>query len=164
PTTFSNDIYGLDFGFNDPSVLIHAVYKEREVWLEQLIFRSGLTNQELIKEIMDVIPENKRNKPIYADTAEPDRIKEMRQKGLYIKEAKKSVKEGIDFVKRMKLHITKDSLETLKEIKGYSYKKDTKRNLTLDDPIPYADHSMDSIRYCLFTHLHNVATYRVRWI
>ena len=164
PDTFSNDIYGLDFGFNAPSSLVHGVYKEREVWIEELIHRKDLTNTQLIEEMKKAIPENKRNRPIYADSAEPDRIKEIRQAGFNCKTALKDVKNGIDFVKRMKMHITEDSSELIKELKGYSYKKDTKRNLILDEPIPYADHGCDSCRYMIFTHLHNIATYRVRWL
>lgn len=164
PDTFSNDIYGLDFGFNAPSSLVHGVYKEREVWVEELLHRTGLTNTQLIEEMKKAIPENKRNRPIYADSAEPDRIKEIRQAGFNCKAALKDVKDGIDFVKRMKMHITEDSSELIKELKGYSYKKDSKRNLILDEPIPYADHGCDSCRYMIFTHLHNVATYRVRWL
>ncbi|MFA6358930.1 MAG: phage terminase large subunit, partial [Candidatus Omnitrophota bacterium] len=136
-----NDIYGLDFGFNSPSALTHGVYKEREVWEEVLLYKTGLTNSQLIEELKKVIPENKRNRPIYADSAEPDRIKEIRQAGFNCKQALKDVKDGIDFVKRMKVHIVESSLEMIKEKRSYSYKKDTKRNLILDEPIPFNDHT-----------------------
>lgn len=164
PKDFGNDIYGLDFGYNAPCALTHAVYKEREIWEEELLYQTGLTNAQLIKKLEELIPDNKRHRPIYADSAEPDRIKEIRLAGFNCRPALKNVKDGIDFVKRVKIHITEESISILKEKKSYSWKKDNKRNLIIDEPIPYNDHCMDSERYMLYSHLYNIASYRVRWL
>jgi phage terminase large subunit len=55
-------------------------------------------------------------------------------------------------VKRQKLHITKDSVNLLKEISGYKYRED-KNKVTLEEPLKFNDHLMDALRYGLYTHL-----------
>ena len=60
--------------------------------------------------------------------------------------------EGIDFVKRFKLHIHPRCVNTIKEIQGYSYRKDRNGNI-LDEPVKAFDHAMDAMRYAIYSHL-----------
>jgi len=43
---------------------------------------------------------------IYADSSEPARIEEISRAGFDIRPADKSVKDGIDFCKRRKVHVS----------------------------------------------------------
>jgi phage terminase large subunit len=83
---------------------------------------------------------------IYADSAEPDRIEEINRAGWTCYPANKDVKMGIDVVKRQVLYITKDSLDLIKEIRNWSYRKDRDGNV-LEEPSKVMDHLMDSLRY-----------------
>ena len=86
---------------------------------------------------------------IFADSAEPQRIEEIYRAGFDIHPARKiSVRDGIDFVKRFKLYIDKESTNIIKEIKFYSYKVD-KNGKVLDEPVKLNDHAMDAIRYAI---------------
>ena len=64
---------------------------------------------------------------------------------------KNSVKDGIDFIKRHKLHITNDSINLLREITGYKWKQDKDGNV-LDEPVKFKDHLLDAMRYAIYTH------------
>ena len=169
-------VYGLDFGFNAPSALIQCkIFKNGHssftVYEKQLIYKNKLTNSQLIQEMNRVIPEEDRGRaPIYADSAEPDRIKEIKNAGLgfVVKEATKNVKDGIDFVKRLDVKIHELSMDILKEKRGYLWK--TKRAVqgndlqVLDEPVGLNDHLMDAERYALYSHLKGANNIKVRWL
>ena len=156
PDNPDETIYGLDFGFNNPSSFIKICTKDQIHYVHELLYETHLTNQQLIERLktFDI-----GYSPIYADNAEPARIEEICQAGFLCLPAEKEVKDGIDYVKRHKLHITKDSVNVLKEIGGYTYRKD-KDNHILEEPVKFNDHTMDAIRYALYTHYgHEQTTY-----
>jgi len=156
PDNPDETIYGLDFGFNNPSSFIKICTKDQIHYVHELLYETHLTNQQLIERLktFDI-----GYSPIYADTAEPARIEEICQAGFLCLPAEKEVKDGIDYVKRHKLHITKDSVNVLKEIGGYTYRKD-KDNHILEEPVKFNDHTMDAIRYALYTRYgHEQTTY-----
>jgi phage terminase large subunit len=148
-------IYGLDFGFNVPSSFLEISIKEYDIYIRELIYETGLTNADLINKISSL--GINRTAEIYADAAEPDRIEEIDRAGYNVKPAMKDVKDGIDCVKRFKLHVLKDSVNVIKEIRSYKWKKD-KNDRVLDEPVKYNDHSMDAKRYGIYTHMHDRAT------
>jgi phage terminase large subunit len=144
--------YGLDFGYNVPTALVKLSIDGRDVSIDEKLYRTQLTNSALIAQLSSIIPESERgNAPIYADVAEPDRIREIREAGFWCVEADKSVKPGIDYVKSCRLHITDGSDNILKEVKGYSYRTDRNGNV-LDEPVKFSDHTMDAIRYAVWTY------------
>jgi len=152
PKTFKEVIYGMDFGFNDPSVLLEIGEYDSEYYIKELLYQRGLTNSDLIKKLIIMIPlKHRRNRIIYADNAEPARIEEINRAGFICKPADKSVKDGIDFCRRNKLHLDAGSNNLVKEIQSYKY-KETKDGDTLEDPLKFNDHTCDSFRYALYTH------------
>lgn len=149
------ELYGVDFGFNAPSVIMKICVTDWDAVIQEKIYQTGLTNEDLISRLDDIVPRIARQKyPIYCDSAEPQRIEEIKRAGFRVKGADKSVTAGIDTVKRFKLHIVEDSLNTLKEIRGYSYMVG-KDEIALDKPIAFNNHAMDAIRYGLHTHFVN---------
>lgn len=152
PDNVDEEIYSLDFGFNNPSCLLKIGIKDsKHVYIQELIYESKLTNGQLIEKTEDLVEEEKVDKEhlFKADSAEPDRIQEFSNAGFFItpcRKGKNSVKDGIDVVKRKKLHITKDSVNVIDEIQAYKWKEDKEGN-TLDEPVKFKDHGMDAIRY-----------------
>lgn len=142
-------IYGLDFGYNNPTALTKVCIKDNAFYCQEMLYQSYLTNQQLIERLKSLI--SPADAYIYADSAEPQRIEEIKQAGFNIRPALKDIKKGIDIIKSHALYITKDSVNILKEIKSYSFKE--KNGLALDEPIKFADHAMDSIRYACHSHL-----------
>jgi len=141
--------YGLDFGYNVPTALVKCCLKDgNQLWVDELIYQTYLTNSELIIRMKDLLP---AHASIYADAAEPQRIAEIRKAGLNCKSADKSVKDGIDKMKRMKVFVTRRSTNILKERQGYKWKEDANGNL-VDEPVKFNDHALDAIRYAVHTH------------
>lgn len=79
---------------------------------------------------------------IYADSARPDAIEEIRRAGYRIQGADKSVIMGINKVKSKPLVITKNSLNLKREIKQYKW-MDNKQ----DTPVKFMDDGLDAARY-----------------
>lgn len=141
-------IYGLDFGFNNPSALIEIGIKDKECYLCELLYETHLTNSELISRLKELID---KRYTIYADNAEPARIEEIKQAGFKIRPANKSVKDGIDHVKSQIIHIDKNSTNLINEFHGYKYREDRDSNV-LEEPVKFRDHLLDAARYALYTY------------
>ena len=156
-------LYGMDFGFNDPSVLVRCKVKDQEIHTEEMIYQRGLTNSQLIEMMKKVIPEEDKMRPIYCDSAEPQRIKEMRLAGLNVREAQKNVYDGITLLKRFNIFVQQASFNTIKEFQAYSWKTD-KNSRPLDEPIEFMDHSMAALRYAIYSHFRGSGVYNIRWI
>ncbi len=149
PETFDERFGGLDFGFNNPASATFVGMKDDEPWVREIVYQSRLTNAQLIDKVKEEFPQWKR--VLWrADEAEPDRIQEFKDAGFTIEAApkgKNSLRDGIDFCKRRKWHIDENSINVVKEVRGYKWKE--KDGLVLDEPVKFMDHAMDSIRYAI---------------
>lgn len=144
---YESTIYGCDFGFNNPTALLEVNVKDGEYYERELLYRTHLTNQDLIAELKRLV---KPNCAIYADSAEPARIEEISRAGFDIRPADKSVKDGIDHVKSQRIHIDANSPNLIAEKRGYKYREDRNGNV-LDEPVKFRDHLMDCERYAIYT-------------
>lgn len=150
-------IYGLDFGFVHPNVLlkIGIDMEHLTLYVTQLLYQTGMTNDDLKKEMKKLILEEDRGREIYADSAEPDRIEEIYQEGFNIHSADKgpkSVVNGIDCVNRFKVVSREENVKFNTDMKSYKRKVDRK-GVTQEDPVKFRDHGPDALRYPVFTHL-----------
>uniref|UniRef100_A0A6M3JRC0 Putative terminase n=1 Tax=viral metagenome TaxID=1070528 RepID=A0A6M3JRC0_9ZZZZ len=133
--------YGLDFGYTNPSAMVQVVVSGGKLFWNELVYLAKLTNADLIERLSHY-----ERADIYADSAEPDRIEEICRAGLNAYPANKDVKMGLDICRRHPINITGESTHILSEIKAYSYKRDKNGNV-LEEPVKFADHSMDAARY-----------------
>jgi phage terminase large subunit len=154
PYNKGQTVYGLDFGFNNPSALVEVTFYDNTLYWRELLYQSKLTNADLI-DALKGIPEL-RGQKIIADAAEPQRIEEISRAGFKIQPAFKIVKDTIDFVKSKPLRIHSESSNLLREIKRYSWKTDKTGKITgkvgslLDEVIKFDDHCLDAGRYASF--------------
>ena len=144
---FKEKIYGVDFGYNNPNAVIEAGIKDNEYYLSERLYETHMTNQDLIVKLKEII--KPRNSTIIADSAEPARIDEIKRAGFDIHPASKSVKDGIDHIKSQKLHINKNSINLISELRGYKYKEDKDGNI-LEDQVKFRDHLTDAMRYAIY--------------
>jgi phage terminase large subunit len=148
--TFDRTIYGCDFGYNAQTAITECglITNTNDVYLTEKLYRSEMTNKDLIGWIKNNLPSGSI---IFCDSAEPNRIAEMKQAGINARQSDKSVKDGIDFCRRKKLLIDSNSINLIKEIQSYTYKTD-RAGQVLDEPVKFNDHLCDSFRYALYTH------------
>ena len=133
--------YGLDFGFTHPTALMKIVMSNQKLYWHEMLCQTQLTNSDLIERLTHF-----ERGDIYADWAEPQRIKEIRNAGFTVIEANKDVKLGLDLCRRQTINITKGSITTLKQLRGYHRKKDS-NGVILDDPVKLEDDTIDAGRY-----------------
>jgi phage terminase large subunit len=145
--------FGLDFGFsNDPSSLI-AVYEwNNKIICDERIYSTGLLNTDIIR----LMTQDKRL-PIWADSAEPKSIEEIRRSGFNIKSVEKgkdSIVYGISVLQDKEILVTKPSINLIKELRSYSWDKD-KAGKKLNKPIDDFNHAIDALRYFAMMHFKN---------
>ena len=138
--------YGLDFGFSsDESCLLKTYKKDNDLYVQELLYETGLTNPDLANRFADL--DLDRRSEIYADSSEPKSIEEIYRLGWNIKGKKKyEIKYGIDLIRRHNLHITKDSKNGILELRNYKYIEDKNGNLT-NKPMDGQVHFCDALRY-----------------
>ena len=143
-------VYGLDFGYNDPTALICVGVDEEEkiLYIFDEHYQSGMTN----KDIADMLIYKQLHKyEIIADSAEPKSLEELRRNGIRrIKGAKKgkdSIINGIKKVNEYKIIVHPKCENTIIELSNYVW--DSKNGIVLDKPIDDYCHLMDSLRYSL---------------
>jgi phage terminase large subunit len=157
PADCHDIVYGLDFGFNHPSALVKVGFAKNNAgilscYVDEQLYMSKLTNDDLVYLMKTECGMTKRSGRIFAETARPEAIEEIRRAGMDIKEAMKAVDEGIKMVKSMPLYITSRSTNVLKEIKSYKWKVD-KDGKVLDEPVKFNDDAMDAMRYAIYTRM-----------
>lgn len=142
-----DEIWGLDFGYNNPSALVQVRIIENDIYVRERFYESLVTNTGRIEALKQLGV----NATIYADSAEPEFIEEIYQAGFDVQKANKDVQKGIDSIKSRRLFITTDSVNLIKEIKSYKYREDMHGRI-LEDPVKTNDHLCDAMRYAVHTH------------
>jgi len=139
-------LYGLDFGFaTDPTAMVKVQKRGKKLWVEELIYHQGLTNQDLAQ----LMENNKVDKAavIIADSADPKSIEELRRLGYRnIRGAVKgsdSVRAGIQKLRGFQVHVNPESVNLINEYYNYAYRTGT------DQPIDAYNHLIDAFRYAL---------------
>jgi phage terminase large subunit len=146
PATAKFISYGLDFGYaSDPSSLCATYIDGDNMYCKELLYETGLTNQDIAKKL-EILGLDRRDE-VFADSSEPKSIEEIYRMGWNIKGKKKyEINYGIDMIRRYKLHVTKDSINAIRELENYKYVEDRNGNPT-NKPVDANNHFCDSLRY-----------------
>ena len=152
--------YGMDFGFNDPTTFVEVYRKENSLYARELLYRTNMTGYDIAKYLKEI----ELKGIIYADSARPEIIEELRRMGLPIRPTKKganSVHAGIDVLKRHKLNVIGDNF--VQEMRNYKWVEDRSGKLT-NIPQDGNDHLIDAFRYATYNVLSkpNYGTYAIR--
>ena len=137
-------VYGLDFGLVNPSALIKVYELDHQFYLEERLYKPGLTNSDIIEFLS-----HEQRGDIYADPTEKQMIEEIVRAGYNAYEGHKEVKAGIDICQRQTLNIPKSSVNLIKEIDSYQWKEDKNGNV-LPEPVKFNDHLIDAMRYAIY--------------
>ena len=145
--------YGMDFGYtNDPTTFVSVYSLEHNLYIKEHLYRTQMTTNDINKFIRD---ENLLGNPIYADSAEPRLISELRKMGHNIfpsLKGKDSINAGIDLLKRYKIHILSTSTNAISEFRNYKWKED-KAGMLTNTPEDKHNHIIDPCRYATYSIL-----------
>ena len=155
--------YGMDFGYsNDPTTLI-ALYKYNDAYIfDEVIYQKKLLNSD----ISNLFKTHDINGIVYADSAEPKSIAELRTLGhkvLPCTKGKDSIVYGINLINQNKIFVTERSKNLIKELQSYTWMKDREGN-TINKPIDSFNHCIDAVRYAMTSQLQtpNKGVYNIR--
>jgi phage terminase large subunit len=159
PTNARRFGMGLDFGFSsDPAALIDIWTRGDEIYLDERVYQTGLTNTDLSNEMKRIGVD--RYAKIVADSAEPKSIEDLHRAGWNVHPAKKgpdSIRFGLDFMMSKKLFITPTSRNLLKEFYSYTWKQD-KNGKWLPEPVDAFNHGIDAARYIMLDMARGLAS------
>lgn len=156
--------YGMDFGYtNDPTTLIGIWLDGYNLYAKEYLYRTMMTTTDINKFLVD---QNIERELIWADSAEVRLIDELRRMGWNIRPSIKgrdSINAGIDLLKRYKIHLTKDSNNTIQEFRNYKWQEDRNGKM-INKPIDNHNHLVDALRYGTYSILSkpNFGKYAIR--
>lgn len=158
PDDYQRRVFVLDYGFSyDPTSIGELRFAGGEFWYNEIAYEPGLFNRDIYN-ILE--PLAGTTVEVVPDSAEPKSNAELQRMGLNVHPAIKgpdSVKHGLRTMKSFRLNVTKGSLNTIKELRNYSNKKNRDGEY-LDEPVDNWNHSIDGIRYGV-AHIRRLPNY-----
>ena len=153
PVDASLIAYGMDFGYsNDPSTLVSVYTLGHNLYVKEHLYRTQMTTNDINVFLKE---EKLLANPIYADSAEPRLISELRRMGHNIFpsiKGKDSINAGIDLLKRYKIHILASSTNAIAEFRNYKWRED-KAGMLVNIPEDKNNHIIDPCRYATYSIL-----------
>lgn len=153
---YDNVVLAQDFGYNHANCILYVGFKDEQLYILDEIYVTEKDTSEIIELANECgLP---KNRPMYCDSAEPDRIKMWKKAGYQAQAVKKepgSVKAQIDYLKQHTININGKCLNTIKEIQAWKWQKDNKTGLYLDEPVPVFDDAMAALRYSIEPYRRN---------
>lgn len=144
--------FGADWGFaNDPSVLVKCWVHAGDLYIEYDVGEPQMNN-DATAECFRQVPGAAEHQ-LWADSARPETINELRRRGLKVQAAPKwdgSVKDGIAHLRTyQRIVIHPRCRRVQEEAKLYRYKVDELSGDVLPVPVDKHNHTWDAIRYAL---------------
>lgn len=143
---------GQDFGFNHANAILLLGFKDDNVYILSEIYEYEKDTSELL-----AIAEKQglpKNREMWCDSAEPDRIKMWKKAGYRAKAvtkekstAQKYQAAQIDWLKQRKIYVHTSCKNTISELSQWKWKKDEKTGEYFDEPVPFLDDAMAALRY-----------------
>lgn len=155
PTRYDEYIAGIDFGFTNPTAVIHIKrdgddnYFVTEEW-----YKTGRTEEQIGEYVKSC-----RFNRVYPDPESPSAIDVLNQKGIAVIEVVKnrdSIQNGINRIRTLlkmgKLRIHKSCVNLISEFETYAYPEKRPGQNEYENPIKENDHALDALRYALSTN------------
>lgn len=151
---------GQDFGFNHANAILLLGFKDDNIYvLDEIYVHEKETSEIIPIAVQKGFP---KNRTMWCDSAEPDRIKMWKSAGFRARPVEKEQSEKkyqvaqIDWLKgvvskdktvKRTIYIHPHCINTIKELQQWKWKKDEKTGEYLDDPVPFQDDAMAALRY-----------------
>lgn len=155
---------GLDWGYsNDPTTLISLYRYNGELIADEKLYQKGLLNSQIAEKIRGT---DAKNHIIYADSAEPKSIAELRNYGfpvVPVVKGKDSINYGLSLIQEQPIKVTATSTNLIKELLNYTWAKD-KNGTPLNIAIDAFNHGIDALRYIFLMKFGNRGTtFSLKW-
>lgn len=150
--------YGIDFGYNDPMVVV-AMWLDstneptKGIYFKEIIYQSELTDTMLAARMSEL--ELNPSDDYCADAANKGGIATLRQLGFRVYKCNKgadSIEHGIKLLKSQPVYVHAKSANMLNEVDSYCWKLGIDGE-PMDQPVDRENHAMDAARYIATWHL-----------
>jgi phage terminase large subunit len=147
PKHIKEKYYSIDFGFsNDECAVVEVNVDGRNLYVRQIIYQLGLTNEDLAYKLKEAGIDRSAN--IVADSAEPKSIEELKRQNLSVRPVSKtSILYGIQKMKQFKIYVHEDSVDLISEFSNFKFKKD--RTGVITNTTIGKDHGLDALKYAI---------------
>ncbi len=151
---------GFDFGFTNPFVCLWMAKDKDENWF---VFREYYLAKTGIQEHIANVKRRSKKENYLVNIADPENAenrKDLRDAGIKTMSARKDIAKGIELVqmrlkvkrnKKPSLTIFSDCRHTCREFSAYHYPKGSTNKNPADVPVAKDDHTLDVIRYIIYT-------------
>lgn len=148
PAEFDSVWYAQDFGFNHANCVLEVAFRDGVLYVLRELYVRGLDTAEIIgrAEAMGI----DKSRPMYCDSAEPDRIKTWRRAGfraMGVKKGQNSVSSQIDWLKEHGLVFDPSCVNTIAEASEWRWQRDSASGEFIDVPVCVNDDAMAALRY-----------------
>lgn len=145
PRHIKEKYYSIDFGFsNDECAVVEINVDGKTLYVRQLIYQLGLTNEDLAYKLKEIGID--RNVNVVADSAEPKSIEELKRLGINVRPVNKSsILYGIQKMKQFKIYLHNESVDLISEFTNFKFKKD--RTGAITNNTTGKDHLIDALKY-----------------
>ena len=148
PSQIDKTFIGIDYGYtNDPTAIVEVGIEGENIYIREIAYQTHLMTNEIAQIL------KKQGKKVISESADPRMIDELARDGVNIVPVQKykgSIEAGIAKMQTMKIHVTKDSTNVIKEFKNYTYEKN-REGKYLNTPIDMFNHAIDATRYVILT-------------
>jgi PBSX family phage terminase large subunit len=148
PEEYDRMVYGVDWGFSNPSVALAISWRGDQPVVIDEVYEARLTDDDLAREVEDMQDRHGAGR-VYCDPAEPGSIETFRRAGLQAVEADNEVTPGIKTVTQYgdRLRVHRRCQNLINEFGMYQYRDGGDS----DRVRKQNDHAMDALRYALHT-------------
>lgn len=141
---------GLDWGFkNDPSACVHVIISGKDVYVKEIFYELSLSTDDIADRLQDWKDVQK-----YCDI-DNRLVTDLENAGIPLltmtQKNSESIMTGIRLLNQRKIHVTEGSVDLIKELRNYVYKKDRHDIYqTKLKPIDKFNHLLDALRYVVY--------------
>lgn len=153
PSSWDDYIAGIDFGFTNPTAVIHIKVINGAYFITEEFYKIGRTEEQ----IANYVASCGFNR-VYADPESPSAIEVLHTKGIATMEViknKDSIKNGINAIRQLfranRIRIHNSCVNLINELETYSYDEDQDGKNRNENPIKEHDHALDALRYAIGT-------------
>jgi phage terminase large subunit len=148
PTRYDRVVYGVDWGFSNPSVVLAVAYYDGAPVVVDEVYESRLTVEDLAAEL-GALQDRYGEGVVYCDPAEPASIEQLQRAGHDAIAADNDVQPGIQHVASRKdaLRVADRCQHLINEFGMYQYRDGGDSDKVRKEH----DHAMDALRYALYS-------------
>lgn len=149
-----------DFGFTNPKVCLWLAKDKDENWyVYREFYRAQCMTEELIRNVK-LLSKGESYELNIADPEDPEARAKLRNAGIITRVARNEINPGVELVQsrfkvkedgKPSLFIFRPCRNTSREIASYHYPKGTNTKNPSDIPVQKDDHTVDALRYGLYT-------------